>query len=145
MIRIFFYTASFLFAFLPLVSCVEKQNENCNNPDAVNYDPDGAIEKNCVFPSEKIKGAWGMRLDEYPLQSTHEGETYSFDIRDAQCSGPEASYKYVQFYSLDSPFDPGDFCLLLNGFNFENLPQNKLFCYTFISNCECTFFSKQYN
>ncbi len=116
MFRIYFILAISL---CTLYSCRDKQNENCNNPDAVNFDAGGSGEKNCVFPSEKIKGAWGMRIDEYPLQPVHEGETYSFDIRDANCSGPEKSYKYVQFFSLQSPFGPGDFCLLLSGFNFE--------------------------
>lgn len=85
----------------------------------MNYDAGGSGSNNCVFPGDNIKGAWGMRLDEYPLQPQHEGETYSFDIRDSYCYGPEKSYKYVQFFSLQSLFGPSDFCLLLNGYNFE--------------------------
>ena len=101
------------------IACGEKKNENCSNPDAVNYDPDGESESLCTYPSDGIKGAYGMTLVEYPLQPTHEGETYSFDIRDAYCSGPERSYRYVQFFSLQSPFSPSDFCLLLDGYQFE--------------------------
>ncbi len=123
-----------IFTIIFFISCHDKQNENCNNPDAVNYDADGIMEKNCIFPGEKIKGAWGMRIDEYPLQPQNEGLTYSFDIRDANCYGPEKSYRYVQFYSLQSPFGPSDFCLLLKGFNFEiDTSMHITFAYALVS------------
>ncbi len=99
-------------------SCRDKHKDDCSNPDAVNYDSRGGSEDNCIFPSNQIKGAYGMEVTEYPLQPNQVGTSYSFDIRVANCSGPEKSYKYVQFFSLQSPFSPGDFCLLLDGYKF---------------------------
>jgi hypothetical protein len=116
MLRLFFINCFFILFF---ASCAEKQNEKCNNPDAVNYESDGAIESSCIYPKEKITGAWAMRVDEYPLDGSLEGEMYSFDMRDNYCYGPLNSYRYVRFFALQSPFEPADFCLQLNGFNFE--------------------------
>lgn len=109
----------FLFMAILVSSCGEKQNENCNNPDAVNYDAEGALEKNCIFPSDKVKGIWGIKVLECPLIPSQVGEIYLIELRDAYCYGPEKSYKYVQLFSMQSPLSPSDFCLFLNGFSFE--------------------------
>lgn len=107
-------------------SCSDKYKDDCSNPDAVNYEPLGRSEQNCIYPGDYVVGAYGCRVTEYPLQPDQIGTTHSFDIRESYCYGPEKSYKYVQFFSLQSPFGPSDFCLLLNGYNFEFTEQMQI-------------------
>jgi len=101
-----------------LTGCLKKQEENCHNPDAVNYLSEGTEDKVCIFPSDKIEGGWNMRVEEYPLQAEQEGDVFEFRLTERYCPGPEESYKYINFITTDAPMDPYDFCLLLDGYNF---------------------------
>lgn len=109
------FAAIALFLF---TSCSDKHKDNCSNPDAVNYDPEGKNPGNCIFPSDQIQGIYGFEVVEYPLQGSQVGTVHQIEIRDADCYGPEKAYKYVQFFSMQSPFSPMDFCLFVDGYDF---------------------------
>lgn len=101
-----------------LSSCIKKYENYCSNEDATNYHPK-ANEGHCIFSSDLIIGAYRFTVVDYPLQPSQEGETYTFDIREPYCYGTKESYKYVQFFTLQSPFEPSDFCLLIEDYDFE--------------------------
>ena len=103
--------------FLP--GCKDKKEDVCNNPDADNYGYLGTDDQTCIFPSDKIEGGWNMKVEEYPLQQEQEGDIFEFRLTDKYCPGPENSYKYINLITTDAPLDPYEFCILLNGYDFE--------------------------
>jgi hypothetical protein len=116
MLRVF--SIAFLIAFILYGCKVEKKDEVCHDPDAVNHGYTGTDDKVCIYSSDKIKGGWNMKVEEYPLDGDIAGNIYEMQMGIFYCTGSADTYKNISFQTNDAPMDPSTFCLILNGYDF---------------------------